>query len=114
MARVCARAAAFARLRRGHTHPFLGRLGGPPRLGGRKPMSISSPISFGPPPDAASIAAVVIAVLLASQGRAILGALLRVPRKMTVAFLAAIAIALSAGYVHHYLRGGPRIIDATS
>ncbi len=35
-------------------------------------------------------------------------------KKLCVAILAALACVLSLGYVAHYLRGGPRIIDATS
>ena len=33
---------------------------------------------------------------------------------MAIGLLGLFALALSAGYVHHYLAGGPRIIDATS
>jgi len=77
-------------------------------------MTSASPASFGPPPDLPSMAAMVAAGLLAWQGRALLGALLRVPRQLAVTLLAALALALSAGYIQHYLRGGPRIIDATS
>ena len=36
------------------------------------------------------------------------------PRYLVLAVLGGAALALSAGYIAHYLRGGPRVIDATS
>ena len=38
----------------------------------------------------------------------------RAPRYLVLAVLGGAALALSAGYIAHYLRGGPRVIDATS
>jgi len=70
--------------------------------------------TLGAPPDLPSAMALAAAILLLWQGRRAFAALFRAPKSAAVALLAAIALALSAGYVHHYLRGGPRIIDATS
>jgi hypothetical protein len=70
--------------------------------------------TLGAPPDAPSAVAFAAALLLLWQGRRAFTALFRARKSVTLALLAAIALALSAGYVHHYLRGGPRIIDATS
>ena len=66
------------------------------------------------PPDVPSAVAFAVALLFLWLGRRVFAALFRAPKAMAIAVLAAIALALSAGYVHHYLRGGPRIIDATS
>jgi hypothetical protein len=73
---------------------------------------------WGLPPDApamAALAAALIALVLAvtACGRAarVVG---RVPPAFVVATLALAAALLSWGYLLHYLRGGPRIIDATS
>ncbi|HEY4107184.1 MAG TPA: hypothetical protein VGM44_24965 [Polyangiaceae bacterium] len=78
---------------------------------------MSSPYStFGAPPDgvawAALIGAGVLALILNPRTRAAIG--LRSPGKWFVPALATSAALLSAGYVVYYLRGGPRIIDATS
>jgi hypothetical protein len=78
---------------------------------------LSSPYTtFGAPPDgvawAALVGAGVLAFALSQRARAALG--LRSPGKWFVPALAASAALLSAGYVAYYLRGGPRIIDATS
>ena len=71
---------------------------------------------FGAPPDAASWAALVAGVALLGwnlwRPRASVDS--RLSDRVFVAVLAALAAALSAGYVVFYLRGGPRIIDATS
>ena len=80
---------------------------------------MSSPLDrFGLPPDAASWAALAVAgVLLAAAlfGRRRVERLVeRVPSGWAVAALALTATALSAAYVAWYLRGAPRIIDATS
>lgn len=78
---------------------------------------MSSPYTtFGAPPDgvawAALAAAGVLAAWLHPQSRARLR--LPTPKGWLVPVLAAAAALLSAGYVAFYLRGGPRIIDATS
>jgi hypothetical protein len=70
--------------------------------------------TFGAPPDTPALVAVVLAVVLLWQGRRLLVALLEAPRVALLAGLAIGALALSALYIEHYLRGGPRIIDATS
>src|SRR5690606_35766772 len=76
-------------------------------------------LQFGPPPDGVAWAALLFAIC---------GALLvRRPRELRVSCawlmerpsavlcsLALVATLLSAGYIHFYLRGGPRIIDATA
>ena len=76
---------------------------------------------FGAPPDAVSWAALALAIALAALGSAKTNH--PFPRLqfherrsffIAVAVLAAVAFALSAGYVAYYLRGGPRIVDATS
>ncbi len=72
--------------------------------------------TFGAPPDgvawAALAAAGVIALWLHPPTRARLH--LPTPKGFLVPALALGAALLSAGYVAFYLRGGPRIIDATS
>ncbi|MET0593803.1 MAG: hypothetical protein ABW133_13960 [Polyangiaceae bacterium] len=70
--------------------------------------------TFGAPPDAAAAVALGGALVLIWQGPRIFAALLRAPKKLAIGVLALTALALSAGYVQFYLRGGPRIIDATS
>lgn len=76
-------------------------------------------LQFGAPPDlvawvalgiAAGAAIVVGAPSLRSRLRCVFE---RAPR-VTLGTLTLLAVALSAGYVHFYLRGGPRIIDATA
>jgi hypothetical protein len=56
------------------------------------------------------------AVLLAIAGtsRALRARLEGAPVGLVLGLLAAVACALSTAYLSHYLRGGPRIIDATS
>jgi hypothetical protein len=77
----------------------------------------SALLRFGAPPDAVAWAALVLAIAAAAFA---LGPsarardwLERHPNRV-VALLALLAALLSAGYVQAYLRGGPRIIDATS
>lgn len=70
--------------------------------------------TFGPPPDVPSIVALAAALLLLWQGRRLFAAMFRARRSLAVGLLAIAALALSALYVREYLRGGPRIIDATS
>lgn len=67
------------------------------------------------PRDAPAWAALglsVVALLIALRPRLIEG-WIRHPRRTVVVF-SLIACVLSVGYIAHYLRGGPRIIDATS
>jgi hypothetical protein len=74
-------------------------------------------LRFGPPPDAVSWAALLVAcaaLALALRPPAGLGDWLERHPKRVVGALALLAALLSAGYVEVYLRGGPRIIDATS
>jgi hypothetical protein len=56
----------------------------------------------------------IVALALAWQGRALFAALLRAPRRVVASLVAVGAALLSAGYIVCYLRGAPRIIDATS
>lgn len=72
---------------------------------------------FGAPPDAVAWTALTLALLaFALSWRGDLAAHLarRPSDRLVVAVLAVAAALLSVGYVHEYLRGGPRIIDATS
>jgi hypothetical protein len=73
---------------------------------------------FGPPPDAvawvALALAVIIAVVAASGERTWARALDSVPRGWVLAVLGGVAAGLSWLYVVVYLRGGPRIVDATT
>ncbi len=78
---------------------------------------MSSPYTtFGLPPDgvawAALAAACALVPLLHARTRQALGML--VPQRVPLSALVVSATLLSAGYVAYYLRGGPRIIDATS
>jgi hypothetical protein len=84
-------------------------------LGGNR--ALSSPYTtFGLPPDgvawAALVAACALVPALHARTRRALGVL--VPERISVSALVVTATLLSAGYVAYYLRGGPRIIDATS
>jgi len=72
------------------------------------------PGPLGPPPDAPAWIATIAALLCAWQGRRLLVPLFRSPRFVTIGLLSLLAAGLSAGYIAYYLRGGPRIIDATS
>lgn len=72
---------------------------------------------FGAPPDVVAWAALVLAALaFASSRSAQLTAWLHRARseRLVIAALAVSASLLSVAYVSAYLRGGPRIIDATS
>ncbi|HYQ26829.1 MAG TPA: glycosyltransferase family 39 protein, partial [Polyangiaceae bacterium] len=72
--------------------------------------------TLGWPPDGVAWAALAVAFalvpLLHFRGRLALGSALKV--EFVLPALACSAALLSAGYVSFYLRGGPRIIDATS
>ena len=72
--------------------------------------------TLGWPPDgvawAVLAAACTLAALLQPRIRRALGSTSKL--EFVLPLLAAFAALLSAGYVAHYLRGGPRIIDATS
>ena len=80
-------------------------------MGGNEPLS-SPYTTLGLPPDGVAWVALAAAPLLALAlyGRP-LGAI--TPRVLKP-ILAASAALLSAGYIAFYLRGGPRIVDATS
>lgn len=71
---------------------------------------------FGAPPDPVAWGALAasVAVAVCAASRRIRDVLARISTTRWVAALAALAALLSAGYVRYYLRGGPRIIDATS
>jgi hypothetical protein len=71
---------------------------------------------FGAPPDTVAWAALATGIALVAWNLWRPGAPLdsRLSDRVFVAVLAALAALLSAGYVAFYLRGGPRIIDATS
>ncbi len=77
---------------------------------------MSSPyLSFGLPRDGAALAALVAA--LAALVAALPALRQRLPRlapRALLTLLATAAALLSAAYVAHYLRGGPRIVDAAS
>jgi hypothetical protein len=83
-----------------------------PHAFGRNPFT-----TFGVPPDAVAWGACLAAIIVffahrrLSQWASALGE--RGAWRVTL-LLAATAALLSAGYVEFYLRGGPRIIDATS
>lgn len=70
---------------------------------------------FGLPPDAVAWSAAVLGlVALVGLHPLIRGALARIPDRALIAALALVAVLSSAGYVVFYLRGGPRIVDATT
>ncbi|HEX3593578.1 MAG TPA: hypothetical protein VHU80_00715, partial [Polyangiaceae bacterium] len=80
-------------------------------------MSVSTPFGdFGAPPDAMAWGALVLAVaaFVAASSPAFARRLASVPPRLLVAALAVFAAAVSYAYVVVYLRGGPRIIDATT
>lgn len=77
----------------------------------------SSLLRFGAPPDAVAWTALVLAAgasILATRPPARLLDRAALSPRLPLTLLAIAAFLLSAGYVAHYLRGGPRIIDATS
>jgi hypothetical protein len=75
--------------------------------------------TFGAPPDGVATSALGAAVLLMTlasfrRGRSILGVGSEpIPRRAFLAVTGFSAALLSLGYVAFYLRGGPRIVDAT-
>lgn len=74
-------------------------------------------LRFGLPPDAVAWIALGFAVVALALALARASRLARFAEKrpiVVLTLLAATAALLSAGYIHHYLRGGPRIVDATS
>jgi hypothetical protein len=75
-------------------------------------------LEFGPSPDAAGRAALVLGLvalgLAFGPGRRLRERLAKLPDRWFVGGLALVATLLSAGYIQHFLRGGPRIIDSTS
>jgi hypothetical protein len=80
---------------------------------------LSSPYTtLGVPNDPVAWAALglgsIALVVAALRPAALAEQLRRLPTRALVGILALVAMLLSAGYVVHYLRGGPRIIDATS
>ncbi len=70
-------------------------------------------LTFGAPPDRAAWTALVAAALVVALWRPCKPWVLAHP-KLCAGALAVLATALSHAYVTWYLRGGPRIIDATS
>ncbi len=85
------------------------------------PQALTTPLgTFGVPPDAAAWAALILGALLgvlAALRPRVLERAARSATKHPRGALGALALgagALSAAYVAFYLRGGPRIIDATS
>jgi len=77
-------------------------------------MNAPWPGPLGPPPDWPSVIATITAMLLLWRGRVLFDALFHAPGRSALLLVAGIAVVASAIYVDHYLRGGPRIIDATS
>src|SRR4051812_8840526 len=67
---------------------------------------------YGPPRDLAQWIALVLAVVVTAIGPRLVRPAAR--RGVFVAIAALCSAALSTGYIVAYLRGGPRIIDATS
>ncbi|MCA9642103.1 MAG: hypothetical protein KC492_15460, partial [Myxococcales bacterium] len=81
--------------------------------------ALSTPFgTFGAPPDVVAWVALAVGLLatLALRKQVCTRAedLARRNPRACVTLLALMALGLSAGYVGYYLRGGPRIIDATS
>lgn len=81
---------------------------------------LSTPFgTFGAPPDVVAWVALALGIAATAIGlrRTLLTRLEGIGQntpQVLVAALGVLAMALSAGYVAYYLRGGPRIIDATS
>jgi hypothetical protein len=75
-------------------------------------------LEFGPSPDWVGRAALVLGLvalgLALGPGLRLRERIAELPDRWFVGALALIATLLSAGYIQHFLRGGPRIIDATS
>ncbi len=75
-------------------------------------------LEFGPSAEPVGQSALVLGGLCLAlwlfRRRWFAGTLSRVPRTVWVGACALGALLLSAGYVYYFLRGGPRIIDATS
>ena len=74
-------------------------------------------LELGPSGDAAGVAALVLglfALAAALYGRGIAAFFTQLESRRLLAGLALLALILSALYVRHFLRGGPRIVDATS
>ena len=75
-------------------------------------------LELGPSTDSASVVALALGCLLLVLGlfraSALRALLARGSRRQFVLGVAAVAALLSWGYVVHFLRGGPRVIDATS
>jgi hypothetical protein len=82
----------------------------------RLPPSVATPLgSLGLPPDAVALTALLVAVAWAALAWRRRDQPARAPRfRLELVFWSAAAAALSAAYVPYYLRGGPRVIDATS
>ena len=73
--------------------------------------------AWGPPPDQVAWAALVLAVALALAAvasPASLDGLRRASRARFLTSAALLAAFLTLGFAAHYLRGGPRIVDATA
>lgn len=70
--------------------------------------------TFGAPQDPVAWTVLVLAVVLALDGAGMLRRLVRAPAPLVLGVVATGAALLSWGYVERYLRGGPRIIDATT
>ncbi|HEX4334797.1 MAG TPA: hypothetical protein VH062_02720 [Polyangiaceae bacterium] len=77
---------------------------------------MSTPLGdFGAPPDAMAWSALSLAaLLLVANHPALARRTARIPERALVAALAVFAAVVSFAYVAVYLRGGPRIIDATT
>ncbi|MFO7181717.1 MAG: hypothetical protein DIU78_023655, partial [Pseudomonadota bacterium] len=71
-------------------------------------------VGLGSDPVAWGALALAVGCTAAAFSPRIVERAARIPRRRTLGALAVLAALLSAGYVAHYLRGGPRIIDATS
>ncbi len=89
-----------------------------------QPVPFSNPLwAFGLPPDRVAAMSLAVAVLWATSvalfGRreatwSRLSGLISKHHRVLLGLLAGAALLLSAGYIAYYLRGGPRIIDASA
>lgn len=77
-------------------------------------MSGRAPLGYSLPVDAAGWTALGLAAVLALVALSAARRSVRVPLRLWVALWAAAAAGASAFWILHYLRGGPRIIDASS